>query len=119
MIVKVSDYEGLQPALAKLCEFLSEQSIPQERIFDCKLVACELLGNVLKHSGSETGLKSRIEEEFIELKIFSEKFFPLPKKIECSDVFSENGRELFLISKLCKEIISEADGIRVRIEIEK
>ena len=106
MTFKVSDYEGVQTALAGLCEFLSAHSIPKERIFDCKLVACELLGNVLKHSGGETGLTSRIEEECIELKIFSETFFPLPKRIECSDVFSESGRGLFLISKLCKEIIS-------------
>ena len=119
MVVKVSDYEGVQPALAKLCEFLSTYGISEERIFDCKLIACELLGNVLKHDGGETGITSRVEKGCIEVKIFSQTYFALPKRIECSDVFSENGRGLYLISKLCKEIISEADGIRVRITIDK
>ena len=119
MLFKVKDFEALQTALGKLCEDLSAQCVPAERIFDCKLVACELLGNVLKHTDGETALKSRIEKDFIELKIFSERFFNLPKKIECADLLSEGGRGLYLVSKLCTEIISEADGLKVRIRIEK
>lgn len=119
MIVKVKDYEMLQTALAELCLFLSSKDIPEDRIFDCKLVACELLGNVLKHTDGETGLKSCIQEGFIELKVLSDSFFALPERMECSDVFAESGRGLFLVSKLCSgQIFAEEDGIRVRIQIE-
>ena len=119
MIFKISDYEGLQTALGRLCEFLSAHDIPQERIFDCKLVACELLGNVLKHGDGKAALTGRVEDNFVELKIVTERSFILPEKITCSDLFSEGGRGLFLVSKLCQEILSETDGIRVRIKIEK
>ena len=119
MTFKISDYKGLQTALAQLCGFLSAHNIPKERIFDCKLVACELLGNVLKHGDGKAELRSLVEADFVELKIITERIFALPEKITCSDLFSESGRGLFLVSKLCQEILSETDGIRVRLKVEK
>ena len=94
--------------------------VSDERAFDSKLVACELLANELKHAESETELFSEIKDGHIELKIFSRKPFKTPKNIVCSDMFAESGRGLFLVNELCEgQIFSETDGIRVRIRIEK
>lgn len=120
MVIKIKNVEALQKALGELQRTLEEEGITEERIFDSKLVACELLSNVLRHTESETGLMSRIEDGHIELKVLSETFFKLPEKITCSDVTSEYGRGLFLVDALCEgEMVSEKDGIRVRIKIEK
>lgn len=120
MIFKVKDYDALQEALSALCAFLEGGKIPQERVFDAKLIACELMGNALKYAGGETGVESQIKEDCIELKIYSKQFFAIPKNVVCADLFAEHGRGLFLVHELCKgQMIAEEDGIRVRMEIKK
>ena len=120
MFFKVKNYATMQNALEKLCEYLSGMGISDEQIFDSKLIACELLGNVLKYTDGESGLHGEIENGFIRLKIISEEYFALPEKIVCSDVFSEHGRGLFLTDKLCGgRIASDDEGITVLLKIEK
>lgn len=120
MVLKIKNYAALEAALAELTAFLMEMGVPDERVFDSKLVACELLANELKHAESETELLSELKDGHIELKILSKKGFAVPKRIVCSDVFAESGRGLFLVNELCEgQIFSEIDGIRVKIKIEK
>ena len=120
MFFKVKNYATMQTALEQLCEFLRKNEIPEERIFDSKLIACELLGNVLKYTNGESGLHSDIEDGFIRLKIISQQYFALPEKIVCSDVLSEHGRGLFLTSKLCNgRITSDNEGITILLKIKE
>lgn len=120
LVFKVTNSAMLQAALEELTSFLDEMGIDGERIFDSKLVACELLGNVLRHTDSETELRGEVKDGHIELKITSNSPFKAPKKIVCSDVFCECGRGLFLVNELCEgQIFSETDGIRVRLRMEK
>jgi anti-sigma regulatory factor (Ser/Thr protein kinase) len=120
MVIKIQNIEALQKALQQLANTLEQEGLSEENIFDSKLVACELLSNVLRHTDSETGLISQVADGHIELKILSEVFFKVPEKITCSDLNAEHGRGLFLVEQLCAGAIeSEKDGIRVRIKIEK
>lgn len=120
IVFKVKDPAALQVGLEELTKFLFDKGVSNERVFDSKLVACELLGNVLRHTESETGLRGEIKDGHIELKIFSSTPFETPQRIVCSDIFSEHGRGLFLVNELCEgQIFCEADGIRVKIKIEK
>ena len=118
MFFKVKDYATLQAALDGLSQFLSEENVGSESMFDGKLVACELLGNVLKYSEGEAGLRAEIKDGFIELKVLSETFFELPEKIVCSGLLAESGRGLFLVNTLCEgQLTAEKDGIVARIKI--
>lgn len=120
IVLKVPDAASLQGALERLKDFLIGNGISQECVFDSKLVACELLGNVLRHTDREAQLRGKIVGEFIELKVFSSEAFELPKEIVCSDVSCEHGRGLFLVQELCEgRIVSEPDGIVVKIRIER
>ena len=120
MFFKVKNYATLQTALDRLCEFLSEQNVHADSVFDSKLVACELLGNVLKYTDGEAGLHSEVKEDVIELKVLSDTFFALPEKIVCSELFAESGRGLFLVNTLCEgQVLTEKDGILARIRIKK
>jgi anti-sigma regulatory factor (Ser/Thr protein kinase) len=120
MFFKVKNYATMQTALDELCTFLTASGIPQELVFDSKLIACELLGNVLKYTDGESGLHSEIKDGYIRLKILSERHFTLPEEIVCSDVLRENGRGLFLVNKLCDgRIASDEEGIKVLLKIEK
>lgn len=118
MIFEVENYITLKSAVEKLCAFLSAEQIPDESIFDSKLVAYELLGNVLRHSGGKARLRGEVREEMIELEILAEKVFCPPEAGECAGVFSESGRGLFLVDSVCEERrFTEKGGILVRIRI--
>ena len=117
-LFQITDYDSLQMALESLCRFLEEWNVEQEKIFDCKLVACELVGNVLKYAKGNAGLRVKIAEGFAQLKALSESFFELPEKIVCSDRYAESGRGLFLVNSLCDgEIAAEVDGIVAKIKL--
>ncbi len=119
MVVDVRSYDALQAALEQLCTFLREQGISSDCIFDSKLVACELLGNVLRHSKCAARLQGEIKDGFLELKILSEEIFPIAEYNACADILSEHGRGLFLVREVCKQyIFNEEDGVRVCIKIQ-
>ena len=118
MFFKIKNHVELQLALEGLSRFLLERAVSEERVFDSKLVACELVGNVLKHAEGVAELRGEIKDGFLELKIVSEKVFAFPEKVLCSDVYSEHGRGLFLVKQICNErIYSDTDGIKVLIEL--
>lgn len=116
-LFKVKDREALQVALDGLCQLLTAHNVQEEQVFDCKLIACELVGNVLKYTKGEAALQVQIDEEGITLKAVSESFFELPDKIVCSDITAESGRGLFLVHTLCEGRVSaEQDGIVVKLK---
>jgi anti-sigma regulatory factor (Ser/Thr protein kinase) len=118
MIFHVKDYATLQTALDGLCEGLTEWKLQQDRIFDCKLVACELVGNVLKYTDGKAGLQVSIADGIVSLKALSECFFELPENIVCSGLYAESGRGLFLVNSLCEgQISAETDGIVAKIKL--
>ena len=117
-VFQVKDLNALQAALDGLCQFLAEWKVDKEKAFDCKLVACELVGNVLKYANGKAGLRVEVLDGFACLKALSDNFFGLPEKIECSGLYAESGRGLFLVNTLCEgEITAEADGIVAKIKL--
>lgn len=108
----------MKEAMKKLCDFLAESDIPDGCVFDSKLVASELMSNILRHSNGIASLESEIRGEFIELKVHSSVRFCPPEKSRCSDVFAENGRGLFIVDNVCAERSFTEDGsIKVLIKI--
>lgn len=51
MYFEIDDYNALEQALHQLCVRLEAAQAPEQAVFDSKLVACELLSNVLQHGG--------------------------------------------------------------------
>jgi anti-sigma regulatory factor (Ser/Thr protein kinase) len=118
MLVKVTDYTSLQTALEALCQYLTSQNVEQEKVFDCKLVACELLGNVLKHGDGKATLQGELQDGYIVVKVSSKQTFVLPEQITCSGTFAEGGRGLFLVNTLCNgQVFTEDTGIVVKIKL--
>lgn len=119
MFFKVENYATLQKAIDELCAFLSERNVHPDSLFDCKLVAMELLGNVLRHADGKADFYGEIKDGVIELKIVSKTVFPFPEKTTCAGVYSEHGRGLFLVKEVCGErIFNDKDGeIRAHILI--
>ena len=117
-VFQVNDFASLQTALDGLCQFLAEWGVAQEKGFDCKLVACELVGNVLKYTNGRAGLQAEVLNGCVRLKALSESFFKLPETIVCSGLYAEGGRGLFLVNSLCEgQIVAEEDGIVATIKL--
>ncbi len=120
MIFEIKNHVAMREALDALCSYLAQQGVPPERVFDSKLVATELVGNVLRHSDGIAKLCGEIEGGFIELIVFSSIPFIPPKTSQKVEVYAEGGRGLYLVDSVCEERFSTGDGgIKVRIRVEK
>ena len=118
IVFNVINPSEIQKELEKWTKYLHALGVSADQIFDSRLVACELLANVLCHAQSEASLRGEVRDGFIEMKVFSNTPFRVPQKITCSDVFCERGRGLFLVNELCEGLVfSEEDGIRVQIKL--
>ena len=120
MIFEIESHLAMREALDDFCRYLVSNGVSPERVFDSKLVATELVGNVLRHSKGVAKLCGEITEEFIELIVLSSVPFVPPIRSEKAELYAESGRGLFLVDSVCEERFSTGDGgIKVRIRIEK
>ena len=117
MDFEVKNYQSMQAAISEFCRFLAAQDISPETIFNSRLVATELLGNVFKHT-SDTKAEFRVllKEGFIELTVTSTSAYAPPKTSRLPELFSEHGRGLYLVDSVCMERgETERGGILVKI----
>ncbi len=118
MIFEMHDYAAMKDALEALCRFLEHENVPAERVFDSKLAASELVGNVFRHSDGVARLHGEVKDGFVELVVFSTVAYIPPENSRFADVYAEHGRGLFLVDTVCEErTMTENGGIRVRIKI--
>ena len=118
MIFEVKNYAAMQDAISQFCRFLVSENVSSESVFDSRLVANELVSNVLRHSDGEAKLHGEVKDAFVELVIVSTKKFVPPETPRCSDVYAEHGRGLYLVDAVCAErSVTSEGGIRVRIKI--
>ncbi len=117
MVFEIRDYDSFKLAVEDFCRFLASHGIPEEKIFDSKLVLHELLGNVLQHSGGGASLQAEIVEEFIRIAVRAENVFRPPTEGRCADLFAERGRGLFLVDKVSERTYTKEGEILVHIQI--
>ncbi len=118
MLFKIENSAALKRAMEDFSAFLLESAVSQESVFDCKLVAYELLGNVLRHAKQTAELMGEINNGFVELSIKQNgKPFPYQKG-ELPPTHAEHGRGLYLVDSVSAERIVLPDGTTVvRIKI--
>ncbi len=117
MRLHVKNYDDLQYAVEMLCAFLSEQNLSQEKVFDSKLVAVELLGNALQHSGAGATFQAEIEKDYLHITVRGERIFCPPKESQCPKCHEERGRGLFLVDSVCEQRSYQDGEILVRIRL--
>lgn len=118
MEFEIVDYNAMRDALHTMCEEMQRCSIPEQGIFDCKLVACELLSNVLQHGGGKAYLHAELKGGVAFLHVRAEREWRPPDESECSSVESERGRGLFLVDAVCESrSYSPEQGICVTVRV--
>jgi len=119
MYFEIDDYGALKAALQNMCVKFSLENVPEETLFDSKLVATELLSNVLQHGGGRAYFRAELDGGSVVLSVRSTRDFRPPEKSSCSEATAERGRGLFLVDAICEDReYNERDGIRVHIKIQ-
>lgn len=118
MFFEIDDYNALKAALDKMCASFRDEAIPEGAVFDCKLVARELLSNALRYGGGSATLTFERSGDEIRISVKSAVEFEPPKTSVCSDVTAERGRGLYLVDALsAARLYSEEQGICVVVRI--
>ena len=120
MIFEIGDYLSLREAIESVNRVLAERGVPDERVFDARLVVSELVGNVLRHAKTTATLGVEIGGEFLEIHVCSALPFVPPTVSKKAELLAESGRGLFLVDSVSEERSCTEDGqICVRIKISK
>lgn len=116
MEFEVGDLRGLRAALDRFCQFLEEEDVSEESIFDSRLVLSELAGNVLRHTEGVARICCGIVDGKVQVEVSSETGFCPPEKPCLPAADAESGRGLYLVDKIseCHSMTAEG-GIRVVI----
>lgn len=120
MYFEIDDFNGLKGALRETCDRLQAEAVPEETVFVSKLVANELLSNVLQHDGGRAYFIAALEGDEIRLCVRGSNGYRPPERSALSGAFEERGRGLFLVDAFCeRRDWSDRDGIRVYIRVRK
>ncbi len=120
MYFEISDFNALRTALHRLEESLLKEHLSEDFVFTGKLVADELLSNVLQHGGKKAYFKVSLTGDELLLSVKSEDGFRPPEKSTLAEPLAESGRGLFLVDALCaRREYTEEDGVKVFLKIER
>ena len=118
MIFRIDNYLSLREAMENVTRTLAEHDVPDERVFDARLVVSELVGNVLRHAQTAATLAVEIGDGFVKVLVQSDLPFVPPTVSKKAELFAESGRGLFLVDSVSDERTCTKDGqICVRIKI--
>lgn len=113
----VEDVAAVRAAIDAMCRQL-QKSVPAGTVFDCKLVARELLVNALRYGGGAAEFTYECGEGRVVICVRGARGFRPPEKVAAVPPDAERGRGLFLVDALSiSREYSSQDGIRVAIEI--
>ncbi len=118
MYFEIDDYNALRNALQKM-SLAFQKEFSEETIFNSKLVATELLSNVLQHGGGRAQFRVERRGDEICICVQCDKKFRPPEKSACADLYAECGRGLFLVDAFCeRRTYTEEEGITVFLKVQ-
>ena len=118
MKFQVDDQGALKAALEAMCSALERAAVSENAVFDCKLVANELLVNALQYGGGCAAFSVRRDGNTLRISVRSEIAFCPPVTSTCSGADDERGRGLYLVDALSEARgYSDEEGICVVIRL--
>ncbi len=118
MKFEIDDFASMKAALERICAAFEEEEVPEGAVFNCKLVANELLTNALRYGGGRARLQVVRMGSEIRISVKGEIDFVPPEKSSCSGVDAERGRGLYLVDAVSESrLYSKEEGICVTVKI--
>lgn len=118
MYFEIDDFDELRAALQAMCGALKKE-LSEETVFESRLVANELLSNVLQHGGGRAYFRVERRGDELRICVKGERDFRPPERSVLADLFAENGRGLFLVDAYCvRRAYSEKEGVEVFLKLQ-
>ena len=118
MIFEIDGYNALRLALHEMSRSLKGDNLSDGTVFNCKLVADELVSNALQYGGGSARFSFERCGDIVKIAVKSANEFRPPEVSSCSESFAERGRGLFLVDAVSEERrYSRQEGISVFIRI--
>lgn len=115
---KVDNLIHMDAALREFTDYLQRSDVCEDIVFDCRLVSCELITNVIRHCGEAAFFSGSLSGEGIEIRVSSENGGDVVVAPVLPDVFAESGRGLYIVNAICNGEI-EVDGNCIRAFIRR
>lgn len=118
---KVDDLKFMNAELKTFLDFLKDEEVCDDGVFDSRLVACELITNVLRHDGETALFSGALCGDSVEIFVSSEGGdASFSVRTSLPDVFAESGRGLYIINTLCDgKVKVENGGVKAVVTIRK
>ncbi len=117
---KVDDLKDMNECLKPFLDFLRSFGANDDVVFECRLVSCELITNVIRHLGETASFKGCVNGEDIVISVSSESTDGRKLTASLPDVFAESGRGLYIVKAICCGNVFSEDGcVKVRIKCRK
>ena len=114
---KVSDLKKMNESLKEFSDFLRRASVAEEDIFASRVVSCELISNVIIHSGKSAEFCGGLEGGGIVITVTASGFENLDLSPSLPDVFAESGRGMYIVNCLSGGNVQRSeDGLKVFIK---
>ncbi len=97
---RVEDIKEMDSRLKLFLDFLRIENVSDDDLFDCRLVSCELITNVLRHLGEAAEFEGGISGDSIYIAVSSANTGHVMIPHSLPDVFSESGRGLYIVKEI-------------------
>lgn len=117
---KVENLKDMNARLKAFAEFLRLSDVCDDDIFASRLVSCELISNVIIHSGEAAEFTGEILSDRISITVLASGLDGVNLHPALPDVLAESGRGMYIINSVCLGDVERRDGgLRVFIELHK
>lgn len=118
---KVDDLKFMNAELKTFLDFLEDEEVCEDGVFDSRLVACELITNVLRHEGETALFSGALCGDRVEIFVSSEGGgASFSVRATLPDVFAESGRGLYIINALCDgKVTLENGGVKAEVTVKR
>ena len=97
---KVDNLKRMRRELADFAEYLKGNSVCEDDVFLSRLVSCELITNVIRHSGEAAEFSAELLPDKISITVAAKSFENLSFASNPPDVFAESGRGLYIVKSV-------------------
>lgn len=116
---QVDNLKNMNAQLKNFAEFLRANGIADEDIFMSRLASCELITNVIRHSGEAARFTGELMGDRIAITVSAARQLPFELAPSVPDVFAEGGRGLYIVNSISLNGIERGEGGELRVFIKR
>lgn len=116
---KVDNLTEMNDQLREFADFLRAQNVADDDIFFSRLASCELITNVIRHSGEAAEFQGELLYDRIAITVTADCQRGLNLSPEVPDVFAEGGRGLYIVNSISLNGIERGEGGALRVCIKR